>query len=159
MDGPVCAERAEGAEPRKEVQDVKDVKLVARVDCEAEALTWKPNDGVLRVLYLYSGAPRQEDVKGWLTKLCEKDPGIKGLVVHCAELGKDGKGDDLSEHVIQDRYIQRVEAGFYDVVIASPPCGSFTRIVWTNSAGPPPCRSSGHPFGFPWADASSKARA
>ena len=53
--------------------------------------------------------------------------------------------DDLQKEILR-----KLESGYYDAVIASPPCGTWSRAPWANDQGPRPLRSSVHPYGFPW---------
>ena len=36
------------------------------------------------------------------------------------------------------------------MVLCTPPCSSFSRVMWSNNNGPQPIRSASHPEGYPW---------
>ena len=38
--------------------------------------------------------------------------------------------------------------GDFDMVVFMPPCGSWSRLNYSNKPGPPPCRSKAFPWGF-----------
>ena len=49
----------------------------------------------------------------------------------------------------QEEWLARVEAGEFDFILNSPPCGSWSRANWANLRGPAPCRNRRNPWGFP----------
>ena len=57
---------------------------------------------------------------------------------------------DLLHDDLRKEILKKLENGYYDAVIASPPCGTWSRAPWANVQGPRPLRSSVHPYGFPW---------
>ena len=65
----------------------------------------------------------------------------------------------LGDTEIQDKYLREVRNGQFHLTIMSPPCSSWTRIVWTNTLGPRPCRSRECPWGFEWAKRAAFNRA
>jgi hypothetical protein len=70
-----------------------------------------------------------------------------------------GLQDDLSDISVRTRWLEAIAKGEYDMVIITPPCGSWSRLPWLNKLGPCPCRSRTNPLGFPWATGRTKARA
>ena len=50
-----------------------------------------------------------------------------------------------------------LKAGDWDVLIASPPCNTFSRARG-NSDGPAPLRSSDRQYGFPWLEGNAASR-
>ncbi|CAE8719608.1 unnamed protein product [Polarella glacialis] len=66
--------------------------------------------------------------------------------------GKQGKGKGK-------RAAKGITAGVYDYVLMSPPCNSWTRVLFANRRGPSPVRSAQHPWGFPWLKKADKLRA
>ena len=60
---------------------------------------------------------------------------------------------------IQAGYISDIESGVFDLIILSPPCGSWSRANWANSLPPQPCRDRGHPWWFPNQLAGQQRRA
>ena len=57
-------------------------------------------------------------------------------------------GDNLLARRLQRQIIKEVTQGHYHVVLASPPCSTFSWARWANKWGPRPLRSASHPFGF-----------
>ena len=101
----------------------------------------------LRVLYLFAGHKRKADMKHYLTMYGKKN-NIKVKVYEVDILR--GKRYDLTSMQRKARYLNKVKMGAYDVVIASPPCGTFSRARWANRRGPRPLRLRHCPRGFPW---------
>ena len=108
------------------------------------------------MLYLYSGEDRKASIAEWLKFLKNKYE-VEDIIVEEVDLLTNPL-DDLEDSTNQDLWEGKVSAGQFDVIIVTPPCGSYSRIVWSNTDGPPPCRSSAFPKGFPWATGSTKAR-
>ena len=58
---------------------------------------------------------------------------------------------DLSSTSLWCKIFQQVESGSFDVVILTPPCGTFSRARFNfSTSGPRPLRTSIFPRGFPW---------
>ena len=112
---------------------------------------------VLKVAYFFSGVSRKASVSGFLKKWCE-DAGF-GLVFYEVDILVGGDECDLMDRDTQDEWIARVEAGEFDVVINSPPCGTWSRANWANLDGPAPCRNRQNPWGFPNNEAHQRRRA
>ena len=74
------------------------------------------------------------------------------------DLELHGEGDDLTVEDIWERWLGRIAAGEYDVIIVSPPCHTHSRAVWSNSKGPGPVRDRAHPRGFPWLRGADRAK-
>ena len=70
-----------------------------------------------------------------------------------------GENHDLTKPEIQDKWIDRVENGDFDIVIHSPPCGSWSRANYANNLPPKPCRSQRHPWRFPHNSLAQRKRA
>ncbi len=66
---------------------------------------------------------------------------------------------DLSIGTTQQRWLQRIAAGEFDAVLASPPCSTYSRAVWANAFGPRPLRSKKYRNGFPWLTGWQKQKA
>ena len=60
-----------------------------------------------------------------------------------------GKAHDLLDRHSQDQWLARVEAGEFDMLVLSPPCGSWSRANYANDDGPKPVRSRRYPWGIP----------
>ena len=56
---------------------------------------------------------------------------------------------DLTKATLKRTILTQIEKGMFDFIMASPPCGTFSRARKRDS-GPPPLRSEGFPRGLPW---------
>ena len=90
----------------------------------------------VRVLLLFSGAPRQHDIGWHLRKL--------GVVADEVDILR---GVDLVD--AYDRLLANASDGRYAVVFASPPCSTFSVARLQLHQGPPQLRSRLHPHGVP----------
>ena len=63
-----------------------------------------------------------------------------------------GSEYDLSKQDVWDSIFAQVGAGNFDVIILSPPCGTFSRarFHFAGMNGPRPLRTRAHLRGFPW---------
>ena len=101
----------------------------------------------LRLLYLFAGAERQTSVVAVLRKMCSS----KGWQLDATEIDiKRDKMHDLSREEFQKDILSRIALGEFDVVVCTPPCSTWSRVRLANLRGPPPLRSKGHLWGFPW---------
>ncbi|CAE8725125.1 unnamed protein product [Polarella glacialis] len=118
-----------------------------------------------KVLYLFAGDHRKCSLKECLSALFGKKEG-KALkksftVLLVFEEWDILRGDefDLSKKTVQENLNAKITAGVYDYVLMSPPCNSWTRVLFANRWGPSPVRSAQHPWGFPWLKKADKLRA
>ena len=112
--------------------------------CRVDALEGKPT---LRVAYFFSGIPRKASIAAELERLCRAS-GF-GLLIEEIDLYVGGKEHDLMDKRTQDLYLAKIAAGDYDLILLSPPCGSWSRANYKGPPGPEPCRSRAHPWGLP----------
>ena len=112
---------------------------------------------ILRVAYFFSGVERKASIAEFLKTLC-KNEGY-GLELHEVDTLVGGEAHDLMSAEVQDSWIERVEKGEFDVLIHSPPCGSWSRSNWANDSGPQPCRDRQHPWGLPGQKPAQQLRA
>ena len=87
----------------------------------------EPKDGkpTLRVAYFFSGVTRKASIADELRKLCAKDG--YGLQAFEVDVLVGGSEHDLLDRTGQEAWLARLEAGEFDVIILSPPCGSWSR--------------------------------
>ena len=102
-------------------------------------------DKVLRVLYLFSGVPRQHDMTSCLKALCELS-GYK-LSVHCVDIKRKPRVD-LSYSKQREKILEQIKSRCYDAILLSPPCSTFSRAPWANRRGPRPVRDFDNPRGL-----------
>lgn len=101
---------------------------------------------VLKVAYFFSGTKRKASVGNFLKEICEKEG--YGLMFNEVDILVGGSEHDLVDLDRQEAWLERVEAGEFDCIVNSPPCGPWSRANWANLSGPTPCRSRRHPWGF-----------
>ena len=101
------------------------------------------------MLYLFAGAPRRADINSFLQELSTQ--GEFELSVREVDIERSD-ADDLSRSSLWDTIFAEIEAGKYDVLIMSPPCGTWSRVryQWHLHPGPRPQRNKRWPWGFPW---------
>ena len=98
----------------------------------------------LRVLYLFAGKPRRSDVAYYLKTLAPTDARFEIVEVDLARSSEH----DLAEEANWFKHKSQIQAGSYDVVLASPPCNTWTRATF-KAGGPKPLRNRDHPWGLP----------
>ena len=103
---------------------------------------------ILSVLYLFAGKERRADVGDHLRTLCAAT-GLQVKVVEVDILRDPVKHDLLSDQAWAE-LVRRVSDHEFQMVMATPPCNTHSRVVWANSQGPRPLRSKRYPMGFPW---------
>ena len=98
--------------------------------------TTDAHGGALRVLYAYAGKKRKSDIGAFLTKFGY----VQKVRVELTELDtlRDPRRHDLRRMDRRRDLLGKVANGKYDVVITSPPCNTFTRVVWANKFAPRP---------------------
>ena len=101
----------------------------------------------LKFLYLFAGTERQTSVAAYLREKCA----ALGWKVDILEIDlKRDSSNDLTRDSLQKTILGRVSQGEFDIVICTPPCSTWSRVRMANMRGPPPVRSRGHLWGFPW---------
>lgn len=114
------------------------------------------NSKSFRVLYLFSGARRQTSFANNLRREAKRH----GFTVQVDEVDITfGQDHDLSVEQNRSEILKRLEDGFYDGVICTPPCSTYTRVRMANMRGPPPLRSKEFPSGFQWLSDKNKREA
>ena len=138
---------------------LKDVKTTGRnLGGEAPAKGARAEDmdntRVLRVIYLFAGKKRRNDIGSKLehyTKLRKLR-----LVMREVDLLIHGSSDDILDDKVWNQVVDELKQGKYDTQILSPPCNGFTRAKWANNQGPAPLRSRRYQRGYPWLTGKQK---
>ncbi len=52
--------------------------------------------------------------------------------------------------------MEKVAQREFDMVLATPPCNTFTRAVFANRVGSRPIRGRQYPRGFPWLESTGR---
>ncbi|CAL1141183.1 unnamed protein product [Cladocopium goreaui] len=70
------------------------------------------------------------------------------------------ESDDLSSAQLWEQLFAEIRDGKYDVIIMSPPCGTWSRVrfQWQLHPGPRPQRNKSWPWGFPWLSAAQRKK-
>ena len=105
----------------------------------------------------FAGVKRKASVAEELKLLCAKEG--MGLVIFEVDVLIGGAEHDLLDRAKQDVWLERLEDGEFDVIVLSPPCGTWSRANWANDDGPKPCRNRRHPWGIPNMRANAQLRA
>jgi len=107
----------------------------------------------LKVLYLFAGIQRQADVGCHLRRLeHEFNDACNGYSIKLELREVDilrYVEDDLSDKNFQAEIKGQIAARIWDVVIAAPPCNTFSRATFSGHPGPRPIRDITWPRGFP----------
>jgi hypothetical protein len=111
----------------------------------------------LKVLYLFAGAPRRADINSFLhaSSLAQEfDLNVREVDIARSE------SDDLSSAQLWEQLFAEIRDGKYDVIIMSPPCGTWSRVrfQWQLHPGPRPQRNKSWPWGFPWLSAAQRKK-
>ena len=93
--------------------------------------------GVLRVLYLFAGVKRRSDLGSCLRRQGRRHK--VSVIVEEVDVLRDSKKHNLLSPRRRKLYLQKVKDGNYFAVVASPPCGTFSRSRW-RPGGPKPLR-------------------
>jgi site-specific DNA-cytosine methylase len=86
-----------------------------------------------RALYLFAGPKRKSTIGPLLRKA--------GWEVVEVDILQGGKDHDLTRQVVQEKLLQKIASGYFDLILTSPPCDTFSRVKYANSWGPRPTRS------------------
>ena len=74
---------------------------------------------------------------------------VGGIILYCEEWDTlNGESYDLSVVQKQDDLDRQVAAGEFSFILMSPPCNSYTRVLFANGWGPKPIRTANWPWGF-----------
>ena len=101
------------------------------------------------ILYLFAGPKRRSEIGDFIREWADS---YEGMVITMLEWDtlRGGQDHDLSREDLQKSAIAKVVQKEVQAVIATAPCGGFSRAHYANTDGPPPLRSLLYPWGFPW---------
>ena len=113
----------------------------------------KPLSKRLRVLYLFAGAERKADIGECVVRGMAKARQQSGLEcsaeVENVDILRDPAGGNLLDESRQADLLSRITTGEFDLVLAAPPCNTFSRALFHDSLGPTPLRDKWAPWGKP----------
>ena len=91
-----------------------------------------PCDGLptVRLCYLFSGVSRRSSIANELATLCTNS-GF-GLHVWEVDILNGGSEHDLLDEDCQRHWMARVESADFDIVVLSPPCGTWSRANYSS---------------------------
>ena len=109
------------------------------------------------MLCLFAGAPRRADINSFLQALSKAqdfDLDVREVDIERSD------SDDLSSAQLWEEIFTEIDSGKYDVIIMSPPCGTWSRVrfQWLIHPGPRPPRNKTWPWGFPWLSAAQRKK-
>ena len=109
------------------------------------------------MLYLFAGQERSGDI-AWQLREFSKVHGFH-LQVDEWDILRDPSAD-LSSPQAWEGIFAKLESGYYDVLVISPPCGTYSRARHRTlgKGGPVPLRSRSYPWGFPWLSNANQAK-
>jgi hypothetical protein len=116
----------------------------------------------MRILYLFAGPSRLADIGAELRRLADdwNKSHSDHIELHCTEVDiLRSDTDDLLQDDLREKILADIQAGKYEVVLAAPPCNTYSRATFSNGPGPLPCRDKAWPDGFPWNEAPARQRA
>ena len=111
----------------------------------------------MNVLYLFAGAPRRADINSFLHGYSQ----AQHFTLHVREVDIErSESDDLSRDQLWEEIFAEIKDGKYDVLIMSPPCGTWSRVrfQWQLHPGPRPQRNKSWPWGFPWLSSAQRKK-
>ena len=111
---------------------------------------------LLRVLYLFAGRKRKNDLKSYL----DKHAALNNLTLHMKEVDllQNGENDNVLDDKVWHQILETISRGDWDTIVGTPPCNEFSRAKYANTKGPRPTRSRQYPRGFPWLKGVSKTK-
>lgn len=113
----------------------------------AQAPPRQPTAVAVSLLYVFAGQKRKSDVGEQLADLQRQ--GAINLEILELDLLRSEAHDVLQEE-FWEATMKKLDAGFYKVLIITPPCNTHSRARNSGAPGPPPVRSKRYPKGFPW---------
>ena len=85
------------------------------------------------MLYLFSGKGGASSVQGYLRRLAASS----SREVHVTLVDKRlGPKFDLTQSKVRQRYLDLVDQGYFDIILLSPSCATFSRATWANFSRP-----------------------
>jgi hypothetical protein len=115
------------------------LKSLPETTVESTTMPLQITPAAPQALYLFAGVKRKCDMPWYLRKL--------GWKVEEFDILRH-RSHDLTKKKLQHQLLTQLRSGHFQLLIASPPCDTFTRVKFTG-IGPKPCRSFIHPRGFP----------
>ena len=111
---------------------------------------------VLRILYLFAGERRKNDIRAKLEIKCKRRE--VGLILKEVDLLLHGEEDNMLDDKAWHRVMESIDRGDWDLQIVTPPCSDFSRVKYANKRGPRPTRSRQYPRGYPWLKGKEKQK-
>ena len=102
------------------------------------------------------GIKRRNDIAAKLDAIVNKAGGMT-VTIEEVDLCR-GREHDLLDPAVWARIESSLRAGTYQMVLASPPCNTWSRSTLNPKSGPRPLRSSTHLWGFPWLSGPRKSK-
>ena len=118
--------------------------VVAELPAAVETVAWsadQSSSGMLRVLCLGCGNGLNTNLAESLKAIFRKRKYKFKLVMSSIKVGK--------HHTKKVKVEEQAKNGDFDIIVAMPGFGTFSRARHSRGPGPRPARSKDHPFGIP----------
>ena len=97
-----------------------------------------------RVLYPFAGPDREADLDTCTKNLLSEHTASSGEALSIefddVDLLRGGSDHDLFDEDRRDKYMDYIAEGWYNRVVAAPPCNTFSRALFRDSSLPQPLR-------------------
>ena len=111
-----------------------------------------PKGPTWTVLYLFAGKDREADLGASLTsalqELNSKTKSAMTITTENVDILRGGASHDLLDSRTRERLLIDISGGMYDLVLAAPPCRTFSRALFSDHSWPQPLRDFVHPRGY-----------
>jgi len=120
---------------------------------EAATNERKFNGPTWRMLYLFAGPARKSDLGNSIKEIVQEHNVSNGtsftIEIESVDILRGGAEHDLDDEERQNRYKQDLMDGWYNLVVAAPPCSTFSRALFSDRSLPRPLRDFANPWGKP----------
>ena len=93
----------------------------------------------VRVLYLFAGEHRQADMGSAFRRWADEWPHVEVSITEL-DILRGGSAHDLLAPELQQEILNNIESGKFEIVLATPPCSTYSRATFTRDSGPKPTR-------------------
>ena len=97
------------------------------------------------MLYLFAVAKRKNDIGAELRKITSA-AGDADIIIDEVDLCR-GSDHDLLDAEVWSKIESQLKDGVYQMVLALPPCNTWSRSTYNPKTGPKPLRSARHLWG------------
>ena len=109
-------------------------------------------------MYFYGGEERHSELRKAFQNVLTASGSALKLVMDEIDVLRQ-PGFDVKNGDVQKLYLSSVRSGRWNLVIVSPPIGSFSRAAFAGHTPAKPLRDRNWPQGFPWLEGETLERA